>query len=86
MKLIFNEQIGDEIIARGDGKMNIKLDQLDQLTMIGKYSIATGSKYNFVDWMLAGMLVVWGRLLFSTFSYTLKLISHQASFSSSPST
>ncbi len=47
MKLIFNEQIGDEIIARGDGKMNIKLDQLDQLTMIGKYSIATGSKYNF---------------------------------------
>jgi hypothetical protein len=47
MKLIFNEQIGDEIIARGDGKMNIKLDQLDHLTMIGKYSIATGSKYNF---------------------------------------
>lgn len=47
MKLIFNEQIGDEIIARGDGKMNIKLDQLDQLTMIGKYSIASGSKYNF---------------------------------------
>lgn len=47
MKLIFNEQIGDEIIARGDGKMNIKLDQLDQLSMIGKYSIATGSKYNF---------------------------------------
>jgi len=47
MKLIFNEQIGDEIIARGDGKMNIKLDQLDQLSMIGKYSIASGSKYNF---------------------------------------
>ena len=47
MKLIFNEQIGDEIIARGDGKMNIKLDQLDQLSMIGKYSIANGSKYNF---------------------------------------
>jgi hypothetical protein len=47
MKLIFNEQIGDEIIARGDGKMNIKLDQLDQLTMTGKYSIASGSKYNF---------------------------------------
>jgi hypothetical protein len=47
MKLIFNEQIGDEIIARGDGKMNIKLDQLDQLSMTGKYSIASGSKYNF---------------------------------------
>ena len=47
MKLIFNEQIGDEIIARGDGNMNIKLDQLDQLSMIGKYRIASGSKYNF---------------------------------------
>jgi hypothetical protein len=47
MKLIFNEQIDDEIIARGDGEMNIKLDQLDQLTMTGKYSIASGSKYNF---------------------------------------
>ena len=33
MNLIFNEQIDDEIIARGDGEMNIKLDQLDQLTM-----------------------------------------------------
>lgn len=47
MKLIFNEQIGDEIIARGDGNMNIKLDQLDQLSIIGKYRIAAGSKYNF---------------------------------------
>jgi len=45
MKLIFNEQIGDEIIARGDGKMNIKLDQLDQLTMTADRSLVNQDIY-----------------------------------------
>lgn len=58
MKLIFNEQIGDEIIARGDGKMNIKLDQLDHLTMTGKYSIASGSKYNFAMGSIKQLFVI----------------------------
>lgn len=47
MKLIFNEQTGDEIIARGNGALNIKLDQFNQLTMNGPYVIAKGSRYNF---------------------------------------
>lgn len=47
MRLIFNEQTGDEIIAKGAGDLNIKLDQFDQLTMNGPYVIASGSRYNF---------------------------------------
>jgi hypothetical protein len=47
MKLIFNEQTGDEIIAKGAGDLNIKLDQFDQLTMSGPYVISNGSRYNF---------------------------------------
>lgn len=47
MKLIFNEQTGDEIIAKGAGDLNIKLDQFDQLTMSGPYVISSGSRYNF---------------------------------------
>ena len=47
MMLIFNEQTGDEIIAKGAGNLNIKLDQFNQLTMNGPYVIASGSRYNF---------------------------------------
>lgn len=47
MKLIFNDQTGDEITARGSGELNIKLDQYNQLTMNGPYVIAKGSRYNF---------------------------------------
>jgi hypothetical protein len=47
MRMIFNEQTGDEIIAKGAGELNIKLDQFDQLTMNGPYVIASGSRYNF---------------------------------------
>jgi hypothetical protein len=47
MKLIFNEQTGDEISAKGNGDLNIKLDQYNQLTMNGPYVIAKGSRYNF---------------------------------------
>ncbi|MDP4867604.1 MAG: translocation/assembly module TamB domain-containing protein [Crocinitomicaceae bacterium] len=47
MKLIFNEQTGDEIIAKGSGDLNIKLDQYNQLTMNGPYVISKGSRYYF---------------------------------------
>jgi hypothetical protein len=47
MKLIFNNQTGDEITAKGSGDLNIKLDQYNQLTMNGPYVIAKGSRYNF---------------------------------------
>ena len=47
MKLIFNDQTGDEIIAKGAGDLNIKLDQFNQLTMNGPYVISGGSRYNF---------------------------------------
>jgi hypothetical protein len=48
LKLIFDEFSGDEIIAKGFGEINMKLDQLDHLTMNGTYNIVKGSKYNFV--------------------------------------
>ena len=47
MKLIFNDQTGDEIIAKGSGEINVKLDQYDQLSMNGPYVISNGSRYNF---------------------------------------
>jgi hypothetical protein len=47
MKLIFNDQTGDEITAKGAGDLNIKLDQFNQMTMNGPYVIAKGSRYNF---------------------------------------
>jgi hypothetical protein len=48
IKLIFDEFSGDEITAKGFGEINMKLDQLDHLTMNGTYNIVKGSKYNFV--------------------------------------
>jgi len=48
LKLIFDEFSGDEITAKGFGEINMKLDQLDHLTMNGTYNIVKGSKYNFV--------------------------------------
>ena len=48
IKLIFDEFSGDEITAKGFGEINMKLDQLDHLTMNGTYNILKGSKYNFV--------------------------------------
>ena len=46
--MIFDEFSGDEITAKGFGEINMKLDQLDHLTMNGTYNIVKGSKYNFV--------------------------------------
>lgn len=48
LKLIFNEQTGDEITALGEGKIGLSLDRIGQMSLDGKYTIAEGSKYNFV--------------------------------------
>ena len=47
LKIIFNDQLGDEISAKGNGKFNIKLNQLGDISMDGTYRVAEGSKYNF---------------------------------------
>lgn len=47
IKLIFNDQTGDEITAHGSGKLGIRLDRMSDLSMDGTFTIADG-KYNFV--------------------------------------
>ena len=46
LKIIFNEQLGDEITASGSGNISIKLDNLGDLTMDGTYRVKEGM-YNF---------------------------------------
>ncbi len=48
VKVIFNEQTGDEIVAYGNGKIGMRLDNLGQLSLDGTYRVAEGSGYNFV--------------------------------------
>lgn len=48
IKVIINEQTGDEITASGDGKLRLKLDNIGQMTLDGTYAVKQGSKYNFV--------------------------------------
>lgn len=48
VKMIFNEQTNDAITAFGNGKINMKMDNLGQLSLDGSYSTVEGSKYNFV--------------------------------------
>ncbi|WP_107037507.1 translocation/assembly module TamB domain-containing protein [Brumimicrobium mesophilum] len=45
-KLIFDEKIGDEISARGNGKISLSVDQFNDLAMDGTYTVASGV-YNF---------------------------------------
>ncbi len=47
IKLIFNEQTGDEITAHGYGKLGIRLNAMKDLSMDGTFTISDG-KYNFV--------------------------------------
>ncbi len=52
MKIIFNELIHDEISASGKGKINMRLDQFNQISMNGDYVIGQNSAgqssvYNF---------------------------------------
>lgn len=48
LKIIFNEQTGDEITAKGNGVIEMRLDQLNHVTMAGDFYISKGSQYNFV--------------------------------------
>ncbi|RFC55187.1 translocation/assembly module TamB domain-containing protein [Brumimicrobium aurantiacum] len=45
-KLIFDEKIGDEISARGTGNLSLSVNQFNELTMDGTYTVASGV-YNF---------------------------------------
>lgn len=47
LKIIFNENLGDEITATGSGNMAIKLDEFDQLGIEGTFRVKEG-EYNFV--------------------------------------
>ena len=47
LKIIFNEQLGDEISAFGAGDIILKLDAFNNINMEGTYTIQKGSKYNF---------------------------------------
>tara|TARA_B100000508_G_scaffold140088_1_gene140084 strand:+ start:1763 stop:6385 length:4623 start_codon:yes stop_codon:yes gene_type:complete len=46
VKLIFDENIGDEITARGTGDLNMGVDQYGELTLKGTYTVVDGM-YNF---------------------------------------
>lgn len=48
VKLIFNDKTGDEIVASGNGDLHIRLDELNDVYMTGKYILAKNSRYNFV--------------------------------------
>ncbi len=48
VKVVFNEQTGDEITAYGNGAIGLKLDNLGQMSLDGTYRVAEGSGYNFV--------------------------------------
>lgn len=47
IKLVFDDKTGDEITANGSGKITIKLNSNNDLSMDGKYTISKGA-YNFV--------------------------------------
>lgn len=46
VKIIFNENTGDEIKTTGTGNLQVDLDQLNQLTLEGVYTVDDG-EYNF---------------------------------------
>lgn len=46
IKIIFNENLGDEITATGAGPININLDEYNQLSIDGTYRVKEG-EYNF---------------------------------------
>lgn len=47
VKIIFNELLGDEITAHGEGLIGIKLDNVGDLKIEGTYIIRENSVYNF---------------------------------------
>lgn len=66
VKVVLNEQTGDEITAFGNGFLGLKLDNLGQMTLDGTYRVAEGSGYNFVlgpikqsFYLVDGGTIVW---------------------------
>ena len=47
VKIIFDPDIGDQIVATGSGDLNITLDQYNEVNLTGYYEISGDSKYNF---------------------------------------
>ena len=47
VKIIFNPDIGDEIVAIGSGDLNMTLDQYNEINLTGYYEILGNSTYNF---------------------------------------
>lgn len=48
MKIIFDEVLGDEIVAQGSGDISIGVNTLGDVVMNGVYTVGEGSYYNFV--------------------------------------
>ncbi|NBY40531.1 MAG: hypothetical protein EBQ66_06455 [Flavobacteriia bacterium] len=47
VRLVFNDQTQDEIKAKAEGRLNLKLNEYNQMNLEGNLSIAPGSLYNF---------------------------------------
>ena len=47
IKLTFNEQTGDEIIAFGTGNLNMAMNDVHELKLEGDFNIENGSRYDF---------------------------------------
>lgn len=47
LNIIFDPSSGDQILARGSGNINMKLDPFYQIDLNGTYRITEGSNYNF---------------------------------------
>ena len=47
IKLTFNEQTGDEIVAYGEGNLNMKMNDVHELNLEGVLNINEGSRYDF---------------------------------------
>lgn len=47
LKIVFNEQLGDEILAYGSGDIDFKFDAYNNMFLEGKYTLTKGSNYNF---------------------------------------
>ena len=47
VKIIFDPDFGDQIVATGSGDLNITLDQYNEVNLTGFYEISGDSKYNF---------------------------------------
>ena len=47
LKIVFNEQLNDEILAYGSGDIDFTFDAYNNMYLEGKYTLTKGSNYNF---------------------------------------